>query len=373
MNWTLDVPLAHLSDYQRLVSIISIFVAGDEFEKRDDPGQMVVFIQVRDHDNRTYRSHRTLNLKEKTDPEDLARLRIFERICLVPGNYEVAAALYDTKSKEHNSKKVELSVPKLRHDPLPDVWLNRPAVELSRFCNSRDSTRLSLVARTVKSTRVEVVVNRPADPFAALALPSRLDVISEMQLLNGSMGVTALDLHSEKVRTQEIESKVDLRRLWTGFPRNTRRVVDVRALENGNEAAQFFVSQIRKLVEAPISQQQRVLIILSAPTKFPKDADLSPIQLKRPASTHVFYIRCNTIHGGPGPSGFFMPSGPSGESIPIPSLPPPALPAPHHVPSNSDSLERTLKPLDPELFDVWTAIQFRRALGAIMKEISDAR
>ena len=35
-----------------------------------------------------------------------------------------------------------------------------------------------------------------------------------------------------------------------------------------------------------------------------------------------------------------------------------------------DSLERTLKPLQPRLFDVYAPDQFRKALGNLLEEIS---
>ena len=39
------------------------------------------------------------------------------------------------------------------------------------------------------------------------------------------------------------------------------------------------------------------------------------------------------------------------------------------IPLESDQLEPMLKPLDPKLFDVLSAEQFRKALAAMMSEI----
>jgi hypothetical protein len=46
----------------------------------------------------------------------------------------------------------------------------------------------------------------------------------------------------------------------------------------------------------------------------------------------------------------------------------PPRPTPNAV--QQDSLEGTLKPLDPRLFDVETPEQFRKALAAILSDIS---
>ena len=44
-----------------------------------------------------------------------------------------------------------------------------------------------------------------------------------------------------------------------------------------------------------------------------------------------------------------------------------------HIDGSSDSLERTLEPLDPRVFNVVTPEQFRTALAKIMSEISQQK
>ena len=44
--------------------------------------------------------------------------------------------------------------------------------------------------------------------------------------------------------------------------------------------------------------------------------------------------------------------------------------APIAMTEPADSLERTLKPLQPHLFDVYTPVDFRKALGTLFDEIA---
>ncbi len=294
------------------------------------------------------------------------------KACVLPGDYQVNAIIYDTLSGEHSVKREAERVPELAHDRLRSAWNGLPQVELAHFCSPRDSSRLSLPLKTEKPTRVDIVVNRPGSSAWGPNLGPRIEVISEMEIPNGSMQVTSLDLQRRKVLTQTVVGNLDLKRVWTGGLNSRPYTVNVHALENTNGGAQFFVSEIRKLLERPVPEPQRVLIVLSDPRKFPKGEDLSPIQIKTQPGTRVFYIRCDYRQGWTGPAPTSPPPGPDSWSTPpeLPSGPPAPV---VHEPNNSDSLERTLKPLDPRVFHVTTAPQFREALGAIMSEISQQK
>jgi hypothetical protein len=373
MRWSMRVFPPSLSEHQRLETYIWAVVDADEFVKRAKRGQMMLFLEIRDRDNRTFRIHRTLGLGRRTNPADLVALRFVDHACIVPGDYEVAAAVYDTQSKEHSLKRTKLRVPDLARDPLPDAWRDLPSVEFSG-CGPVNSARLSLPLQTEKPVRIEVVmnqsVNRNKTAGSVLAqmnpLIARLEVISEMEVRNGSMNVTLLDLERRKVTfTGKVVDKAIRRRLGPALRENDPYKIDAHALENRNENAQFFVSEIGKRLENT-TDAEPVIIVLSAPLEFPKGEDLRPIQAPPPGS-RVFYIRCNSPVYAPA---VVPPQLPSPGPVAPPILPSSPSVRMEHYANNSDSLAGTLKPLHPRLFDVTTPTEFRNALAAIMTDIS---
>jgi hypothetical protein len=388
MRWWLRTSPAHLpldqsvrlSEYQRLGTSITATVEGSEYVKRSRPGQMVLFIEIRDGDNRTYRGHEPLILKDGTRPENLREVRFPVPLCVLPGDYQVAAVLYDTESQEHALKRATLHIPGIPHDPLLHAWRGLPNVEFST-CDSTNPALLSLPLDTPMPVRIEVVVNKTLNldtktgwgwGNGATLLP-RAEIIAEMEIQNGSMYATVLDLARQRVNlTASPEEKLFLKRLQNAMRLQDPLKIDARSLGNSKEEAQFFVSEIRTRLERPIPEARRVLIVLSAPLKFPRGEDLRPIQTAPPPGTQVFYVRCKTL----GLQSFMPPPQlPSPGGATPPAISPPTGPDPfkEYYVNNSDSLEQTLKPLHPRVFDVTTAMEFRRALAEIIRDISEQK
>jgi hypothetical protein len=363
MSWSLRVDAAVLNGRQRLEVDLYATVGGKEFETRGRPGRMLLFLQIRDRNGATYQSNRVLTLIKETR-SGLPQLTLAEKLCVVPGDYQIDAVLYDSVSKEHSLKTTKLRVPELRHDPLPDIWMGAPSVMVLGPVSY--SQPLHLPVETKTPVRIDVVVTRPANRSNIAAL---LKVISEMNLKSGLMRVSSLDLQSRRTITRKVEGDFDPNRLWLMPLNNNLYTVDVQALENEAGGAQFFVSEIRKILERPIPEPEHVLIVLSDPKKFLKGEDLRPIQTKRQPGTLVFYIRCDHPQRWAAPPPMSPPPGPQDWSTP-PELPSGKPPVIRHEPGNFDSLERTLEPLHPKAFHVTTAIQFRKVLGEIMSEIS---
>lgn len=283
-----------------------------------------------------------------------------EQICLVPGDYEIAAALYDTESTEHSLRRTKIRVPERRSDPLPELWTGLPKIAAGRVCSA--PPRIA----TEKAVRIDLIVNKPVVPGDTIA--SRLRLLSEIAVPNGSMHVTLLDLE----RQQELfETQVTRRgqsRSWMPHLRVERNKISVHALENAPDRPQFFVGEIRRALERKADERSRVVIVMSEPRQFPKGADLRPIEASLPPATTLIYLRCNARVWAFNVASQGPPPGPEDWSAP-PELPRGPVAGPRGV-DNSDSLERTLEPLGPRLFDIATPEQFRNALAAILREIS---
>jgi hypothetical protein len=393
IRWSLMTYPANLSVHQRMATVVSVRIEGAEFVKRNGAGQLVVFMEIRDHDNRVFRTHRAMHFDELKNPGDLTSVNFDQYTFVRPGDYQVAVAILDTKSNEHAVKRTKLHVPELAHDPLPDVWRNLPEVDYASISDLPDmwylpeiSSRLNLPFQNEKPVRVEVVVNESPTELATRRvgramkrnmgnLIPALKVISQMEIKNGSMNITLLDLERRKVSfTQEVTGKLDWTRLRGALLDNDPNSIDVHALENHEQNAQFFVSEVRKRLEStetngdvPLglsADPVRVLIVLSGPMAFPKGQDLRPIEATPEPGVRVYYIR---YFSPP----FRSPGEPTSEWIrPRGQRVPPNIGAPARGPSTEDSLARTLKPLGPRTFDVTTPLEFRNALATIISEIS---
>ncbi len=399
IKWSAEVLPSRLSVYQRVAVVLAVRIDGAEFVKRTGTGQVVVFLEIRDREDRVFRTHQALHFDEVKNPGSLAQIVFDHYAFLLPGEYQFAAAVLDTQSNEHALKKIKLRVPEIQRDPLPDVSRNLPEVEFVTLGEAPDSwylpeikSRLYLPVLNERPVRVEVVVNESPTELAVRRagramkrnmgnLIPALRTLSEMDIKNGSINVTLLDLERRKVSfNQEGASKLDWTRLRSALMDNDTNSIDVHALENHEQNAQFFVSEIRKRLEntesngdVPLgltADPARVLIVLSGPMAFPKGQDLRPIEATPEPGARVFYIRYY-----PPPPGFNFGSSPElaqpgamGRHSTSQVRPPAGFPG-RGAPTD-DSLARTLKPLAPRVFDVSTPIEFRSAIASIISEIS---
>jgi hypothetical protein len=205
-----------------------------------------------------------------------------------------------------------------------------------------------------------------------------------MEIKNGSINVTLLDLERRKISfSQEQAGALDWARLRAALLENDPNQIDVHALENHEQNAQFFVSEVRKRLEGtelngdvPLgltADPARVLIVLSGPMAFPKGQDLRPIEAVPEPGTRVLYIRYYPPRPGLGfgPPPELAQPGLAGRRS-VSQVRPPGV-GPGRGPSTEDSLARTLKPLNPRTFEVMTPMEFRMALAAIITEISRSK
>jgi hypothetical protein len=384
IRWSMDVSQSRLSVHQRLRMMLSVRIDGEEFVKRAGPGQLVVFLEIRDRENHVFRTHQALHFDELKNPSDLASINFEQSAFVLPGDYQAAAAVFDSKSNEHALKRAKLHVPELAHDPLPGAWRNLPEVEFVATGDPPDSwflpgisSRLHLPVDNERPVRVEIVVNESPTELATRrlgrammrnmgSLVPALKALAQMEIRDGSMNVTLLDLERRKVSfSQKGAGRLDWTRLRAALVDNDPNQIDVHALENHEQNAQFFVAEIRKRLEATESSAARVLIVLSGPMAFPKGQDLRPIEAAPEPGARVFYVR----YYPPAPG---TPFGmPQGDMRARGRMPPASnVPSAGRTSALEDSLARTLKPLAPRIFDVTTPAEFRSALAAIITEIS---
>lgn len=369
---------SQLTVHQRLGLLVATQIDGGEFVKRSAPGQIVVFLEIRDRLGHAYRVHRAMAFDGLARPARVSSVNFDQSVFIKPGDYRVTSALYDTETKEHSIRQAALHVGELSHDPLPDSWGDLPAVEFLSSHEPPDSwyrpeisSRLRLPVQTAEPVKVEVVVNESQSEMATFrpgranrrnlgSLIPALKVLSQLDLRNGSMNVTLLDLERRKASfSQENVGTLDWAGLRSALLENDPNRIDVHALEHHEQNAQFFVSQIKSRLERD-HMAHKVLIVLSGLMAFAKGQDLTPIEATAAPGTLVYYLRFYpprigpstdfSGRGGRGPGPDRMPPGRGG--------------------NYQDSLVGMLKPLAPRRFDITSPEDFRAALAAIINDIS---
>ena len=393
IRWNARVLGIELSNQQRLRARIELDVDGTELVKRRGKGYLIMAVQLNDSQNRPYQTRKAIDLNRIEDAAGKLNVTYTQDVLVTPGTYRVMLGVLDTATGEHSVLERTLNAGAIRNDPLPAAWRDLPPVELLQEADSLDSLylpylsgRLNLPIETRHPVRVELMVN--ASPSSSGQNPrmgqanSRtrdelvpaLKVISQVNVLRGALNVSILDLTRRQIVFEQREVRdLDWPMLRQALVTADPNVIDVHALENREKNAQFFVEQVgRRIAGAATREAQQtnpglnqavpVLIVLSGPMTLNSGEDLHPIKASRESVGAVFYIRYHSVSLRPILSPLDEPRrGRRGFSS-LPSAP--AFTEP------PDSLEHTLKPLQPRVFDVYTPEQFRKTLATVLSEIT---
>ncbi|MCU1261522.1 MAG: hypothetical protein JWO80_4407 [Bryobacterales bacterium] len=381
-RWTSRVATVYLSNHQRLTAEVEVRLDGVDLAKRRGKGEMLILVQFTDIAGRVYQDHGSIDLEKIQESMKRSDVVYSQPVFVTPGDYEVTVAILDTATNEHAIRKQSAHVAPLKSDPLPQAWRDLPSVEFIAATEPPDSWyrpavkgKLNLPLDTRQEVRIEVIVNltpseqasgsfRVQDRNLSALLPA-LKAISQIEASKATLNVSLLDLTRRKVVfRQEDVHELDWSKMRGSLAEATPGSIDVKSLEDRGHNAAFFVSEVARRI-ASAGEKPPVVIVLSSPVEFEQGADLRPINVSA-VESRVFYIRYHAQSerrmiaardprmigrariGGP-------PGGRGGMQAP-------------HVPI--DQLEPTLKPLNPELFDVQTAEEFRKALASLMQEVS---
>jgi len=397
IHWSVNVSKARLSSHQRLQTKIEALVDDRELAKRRGKGGLVMLVQFKDSDGRRYQSHAAMDLRDMKDPGRGAEAVFSLDALVTPGSYGITTVIFDPATGEHSVVQRTLRVDALGNDPLPDAWKDLPPVELLSVAEPPDAWflpritgRLHLPIGANRPVRVDLLMNAsPSDdgdgPKVGIAANWNLGVLvpamkalSQLDAGDGSVNIAVLDLMRRQIPfEQKMEGNLDWPRLKAAIEEANPNVIDVHALQNREQNAQFFVTEVARRIsaasaalESDTGEPFRVVIVLSAPMAFHSGADMHPITVAAPRNCRVFYIRYHAyapVVLPRMPEDFGTPRGLArSRRAGSPSPVPPGAGA--HEPA--DSLERTLRPLQPQLFDVVTPEEFRKALGKMLEEIS---
>lgn len=379
-KWSARIGRPELTFHLRLEAMIGFTVDGRELETRRNDQQLLLLFQITDSSQNRYQGHAELDLTKLDKNVKAAELQYVQRAFLLPGDYDLAAALVDKASGEHAILREHFKVTWPTSGFLSEAWGKLPPVEYIRDEPSPDGWYLPDIrgqlrwAETLEEhKRLNVLLNiaESAPAFGTRKTPGEgLQVLLPTLKAFGESGseqleerTEVLDLarHKTVFHGDVAESGLDWSSLKAGLGDANTASIDVHALADRQQDAQFFVGEVRKVLRA--SDKPSVLVVLATPVAFEKGQDLDPISLESLPACRVFYIRYEGDFRGAmerNPQQNMGMRRRGGMGMGRGEVP--------HAPI--DQLENTLKPLNPKVFDVQTPDQLVHAFIEIRKAIS---
>jgi len=386
-RWTANIAHPQLSFHQRLISEIVVEVDGKELETRRKDGELVSFFQITDGEGTRYQGHSAIQLGKLAENVKAATVQSEQRAFFLPGDYQLAVVLLDTATREHTATQMKFRVSAPSPGILAEAWRNLPSVEFITDKESPDrwylpdiQGRLQWAATAAAPVHMNVILNvAPSVPvYGARHTPSEglpallptLKVISEAGSAAVSEHIELLDLARRRAvfqnDVQAPEHELDWASLKASLAESNTASIDLHSLSDRHHDAQFFVSEVRRVLRVPDKDSDKpgVLVILSTPVAFESGEDLDPISLESLPACRVFYIR---YHAAPQRAANPYPQmGGRGRGMRPGAGPMGRRPGEINV---VDQLEATLKPLKPKLFDVETPEEITKALSEIQKRL----
>jgi len=364
LKWSAHVRPAKLTAHQRMASRIEIEIDEREIAKRRGRGELVTLVQIEDASGKRWRIHNAFDLARIPPDAKSHPLLYAQEVFLVPGDYHVALATCDSQTREYSFVRRTVHVGEVHADALAQAGSDLPAVEFVRQLDMPDSWfqpyirgRLHVGMETKRAIHVDLVMNLTPSERASSSLrvfrrnmsvlvPS-LKVLAAMEVPNGTLDVTLLDLTRQKVWEQKSARGLDWSKMREPLADNQPGVIDVQSLAAKQRMAQFFRDQVVDRATAVAGREElRVVIVLSAPAFLEHQFRLEPATLERDPNRKVFYLRYRP---------FFARTSPDG-TVSVGSMPP-------------DDLEHALKPLDARVLTASTPQDFRKAVASMLADI----
>ena len=376
-RWSIRASHPELSMHQRLAIELEAKVDGADLAERRGKGELVTFIQLIDAEGRRYQSHGTIDLTKVEAGVKSNYITYTQYAFVVPGEYRLAMAIYDSATGEHSARQDRVRVAPLHSDPLPNAWHGLPPVEYIPASQQPESWflptiegRLYLPVTPKHPARIEVIANlspsehpqrgrRTSTWNPGILIPA-FKALSEIRAQPGQLNVELVDiLRRRAVFHQSGLGELNWPEIKEALAESSTGTIDLKALENRRHDLAFFVSELNKRI-AGESGDARAIIVLSNVIEFESSQELEPVRLTASPGCRLFYIRIRT----PLPRSLSQEMPGRGRRMG------PWRPVPLLWENPIDQLEPVLKPLSPREFDVVYPDQLRKALAAILADIA---
>jgi len=362
ITWRVDIRPARLQLHQRLIFTVRVEVPCKSLAESEAGHRLLLIARLAGPDGRW---HENAGVAAHELPEDLpgnAVVTFNLQAQVLPGDYTVGVVLYDRATKLHSVARRPLRVRPLQNDPLPAAWKNLPTVEFLDPPGPprRRVSRLWLPVETSRPLAIDLLVNfSSSEQFAGRRWVDRMNVdvmttllfvLAQMNVPHGTLRATGVDLlRRHTIFEGRRMDDPGWSRIFEELSAVDAGVIDASDLISRRENPAFFrevfadrAAQICSETRAAAAaenpsavQPQRVLIVISSGILFSHGADLTPVRPVAGCDLRVIHLRYQINR------------------------------------SNLwDQLEKVLRPLHPRRFEARSPETFRRALAALLAELS---
>lgn len=370
VRWQTQAEYLGLSGYQRQLVGIEAYVDLPELLKRPRDRQLILLLQLTDSSGRRYRSARTLELNALKAVPNGGRheLQRFDwKAFALPGDYQVAMALYHADTGEHNLVQRRLRVPAIHNDLLANSWRGLPGVEfwaptsvedIDFFYRPEFEDTLDLPLVTRRPVHMEIMVDLAASDlfhgsdllynrYLSAVLPT-MKIFSQIQVKNGTTDVSVLDLARREVRfRQENAQPLDWESMKRALVRNGAAVVSVEALSPKHKGPALIKEELTRRLTAGSEGDEagaeplRVFVLISSPLGLYSFAGLKSSLMPANCSCVVYYLEYDSSRR-PGMYGAI------------------------------GNVKKMLRPLPVHAFEAHSADAVRKALAVILRDVREA-
>lgn len=360
IHWKTRTFYVGLSNDQRLIARLEVWVDGKELTSRGNKGRLLALVKITDSAGHVYQNEGKIemgNLKPEAKNGDI--MQSWECFVL-PGDYMVALALYHTETREHNFATHRLHVPALKNDPLPNAWHSLPAVEFwapgdaehkDVLFHPEIQGRLSLPLATRYPLHLQVLADfSPSDLFHGserrygrylYAVVPVLKALAQIEIRDGVLDLAILDLLQKRVTFEQSAVKdLDWPRLKAALNEMEPGRVSVQVLKAREQSPVFLRDELARRIAAEHSELLRVFILIGSPLSSYSFGGLGVSPLGDECHCRVFYLEYDS------------------------SFRRTQFSAISHV-------KKMLRPLEIHAFSVHSPEEMRRVIAKVMNELSE--
>jgi hypothetical protein len=349
--WSFSVRDPYLRVDQRLEVGYSARFSSKNLIRSGDQHELFLISRISSPDGEWLNEpHIVRNTVEHLPPNGYVEFQM--RFVAQPGDYLLWCVFYDRGTGKHDVAKRRIRVPELRGDPLPDLYRRMPLVEFPEAFEATSNGliglrgTLYLPVHNKRPLQIELIsLLNPGEQWTGRARMLRthnddtlgaLGALSEMELSNGTISITGLDLTRRSVMFEQRDfHRLEWDSLMTAMKKSQSPDISAEALQGAKNNGAFFREILsQRLATDSSTEPMRIVIVITSPQLFESGADLRPLQVENDCNCRLYYLRFRLS-----------------------------------LNDVFDQLDKFMKPLRPRIFNLISPRDLRKAVAEIVDEL----